>query len=382
MTTTALPPSLCVVCLGHPLDRRTWSGTPVNLCEELKRRGALAATIDSEDYFPRPLVLGAKVFSKLYYAGSRYLRLGRPERVLRARHVRRCLPASGISHVLHLNAHALPDNGPKKDAGCQRRDYLFTDTTWNLWRQYATDMDSVNGRLDRDAEALERIAYHQATHIFAISAYLKRNLTEHYGVSPDKITVVGTGRGAIVPFLGEKDYSNGTILFVAKERFRDKGGEALLAGFRLARRTNPALNLTIVGSDDYHGLAVAGENITTHGRLPLPELQNLFNRASLYAMPAQNEPWGLVYLEALACKTPILGLDRLSIPEITRDGRLGFCLESTEPEVVAAALLQAFSDPARLAAMGEEGHHYSVENFSWERTVERILEVVSARYNG
>ena len=98
--------TLNVVCLGHPLDPRTWSGTPANICAELARRSALGATIDSEAFFPRPLVLGVKVLSKLYYAGSRYLRLGKLERPLRAAHVRRSLPPSGVNHVLHLNAHA------------------------------------------------------------------------------------------------------------------------------------------------------------------------------------------------------------------------------------------------------------------------------------
>ena len=370
-------PLIDVVCLGHPLDPRTWSGTPANLCAVLQRRGALGATIDSEAYFARPLVVGVKLISKLYYAGSRYLRLGKLERPLRAGQVRRNLRGGGVHHVLHLNAHALPDSDPRV-AGGARRDYLLTDTTWDLWRKYATDMDSVNPRLAADAERLERVAYHQMAHIFAIGAYLKSNLVEHYGVPADKITVVGSGRGAITPYTGPKDYGNGAILFIAKERFGDKGGDALLAGFRLARQTNPNLTLTLVGSDDYLRLASPADNIMAHGRLPLPELQALFNRASLYAMPSCNEPWGLVYLEALACQTPIMGLRRLSIPEITRDGRYGFCLETTEPREIAAALLEAFSDPARLATMGEEGQRFSLENFTWERTVDRILEVVSS----
>jgi hypothetical protein len=54
----------------------------------------------------------------------------------------------------------------------------------------------------------------------------------YYGVSRDRISIVGGGWGPIEPFFGEKDYANGPILCVAKMRFEDKGGRLLIEAFR------------------------------------------------------------------------------------------------------------------------------------------------------
>src|SRR6185436_4212960 len=165
-------------------------------------------------------------------------------------------------------------------------------------------------RLLADAERLEDAAYRQMAHVFTISEYVRQNLISHFQVRPERITVVGTGRGAIQPYHGPKDYQNHTILFVAKGRFEDKGCVLLLEALKLARQREPRLKLIVVGDERSRKVAEGIPNVEVHGYVALETLQSFFNQASLFAMPAQNEPWGLVFLEALSCKTPVLGLNR------------------------------------------------------------------------
>lgn len=370
---------LAVCSLGDPLSPGTWSGTPANLCRVLRETGHLGATLDTETYLPRWPRLAWKVVSKLYYTGSRYVRLGRLERSSRARHVRAVLPAgrSDAANILHLGTHDLPvASSTSKRADSAQRHYLFIDGTWNLWRTYATDQASLSARLSNDIEELDRRSYHSVDHIFTIGEYVRQDLLTTYGVPADKVTTVGSGRGGIVPYHGAKNEANGHILFVAKERFADKGGESLLAGFALAHRRTPSLRLVLVGREEYVARAASRPGVTGYGRVSLAQLQTLFEQARLFAMPALNEPWGLVYLEALSCQVPVLGLRRLSLPEITGDGRYGLCLETSEPEEIADTLCRAFADPAALARMGEAGQSYCLETFTWERTVRLIVETI------
>ena len=255
------------------------------------------------------------------------------------------------------------------------------DGTWNLWRTYASDRAAISVRLSRDIEELDRRSYHAVDHIFTVGEYVRQDLIATYGVPGEKITTVGSGRGGILPYYGEKDYANGHILFVAKDRFVDKGGENLLAGFALAHRHNPALRLVLVGRDEYIPRAVGQPGVMAYGHVSLAELQTLFEQASLFAMPAVNEPWGLVYLEALGCQVPILGLRRLSLPEITGNGRYGFCLETAEPAEIADTLCRAFDDPATLAEMGAAGQAYCLDTFTWERTIRLIVETIERLEN-
>jgi glycosyltransferase involved in cell wall biosynthesis len=217
-------------------------------------------------------------------------------------------------------------------------------------------------------------------HIFSISNYVRNNLIEYYRVPPEKTTCVGTGLGVINPFTGKKDYSARKILFTAKRKFRDKGGELVVEAFRKALQIDPKLELTIVGSEEARKFDKC-PNITVLGFLPLQDFQELFDTHSLFLMPALNEPWGLVYLEAMACKMPIMGLRRNSFPEISGYGKYGFSVEKADPSLIANFLVDAFKNPERLKEMGEQAQAYCLSQFSWESTVNQILDVVERDCN-
>ena len=86
--------------------------------------------------------------------------------------------------------------------------------------------------------------------------------------------------------------------------------------------------------------------------------------------------WGLVYLEAMVCKMPIMGLERNSFPELSGNGRVGFNIASEDPAVLGDAIVDAFRDPSRLHEMGAKAQAYCLQQFSWENTVSRMLSVI------
>ena len=188
--------------------------------------------------------------------------------------------------------------------------------------------------------------------------------------------MVGTGVGVIKPFFGDKDYTKGKILFVAKGRFEDKGGHLVIEAFKKALEKQPNLQLSIVGQKSYSDI-VQHPQIKTYGFLPLEELQALFETHSLFLMPAFYEPWGLVYLEALISKMPIVGLNRNSFPELSNYGEFGFGLNEPDAEQLAQTLNHAFENPDLLKKMGEAGQKYCMENFTWEVSVKKIVDKIN-----
>jgi glycosyltransferase involved in cell wall biosynthesis len=57
-------------------------------------------------------------------------------------------------------------------------------------------------------------------------------------------------------------------------------------------------------------------------------------------VPVQwNEPFGIVFAEALACGTPVISCPRGALPEIVRNGREGFLIETMEEGVDAVRRL-------------------------------------------
>lgn len=357
--------------IGNPLDSKTWSGTPYNLLNALKKK-CTVLPVDSGCIPNKFLKFFLKLISSIYYRQIKGLERGFFYRTYRSWRIKKIFGIEKeISCILHLSSLDMPFFKPD-----DKKHFLFCDSTWDLFSKYSHDSNYFSKRLRNDAEKLEKKCYEQCYHIFAISEFVKTNLIEHYKICADKITVVGTGRGGIKPFFGQKDYSNGKILFVAKERFGDKGGDLVLKAFKMAHKKISNLHLTIVGQSNNLNYKIDETNIRILGYIPLPDLQALYNESSLFLMPAFYEPWGLVYLEALSCKIPIVGLNRGSIPEITCNGKYGFILEEPDPKELANIIVYAFSNPDILKEKGEQGQKYCLKNFTWDKTVDKILNVI------
>jgi glycosyltransferase involved in cell wall biosynthesis len=86
------------------------------------------------------------------------------------------------------------------------------------------------------------------------------------------------------------------------------------------------------GSEQYFKTQVEpflSERIQYIGPVDDEQKNNLLRDASALLMPIQwNEPFGIVMIEAMACGTPVIGLERGAVPEIVKHGVSGFiCTE-------------------------------------------------------
>ncbi|WP_208342271.1 glycosyltransferase family 4 protein [Aetokthonos hydrillicola] len=358
-------------CDGEPRNPRSWSGTTSNIFYAMETLGVRVIGINSQiNRYQAPLY---KLIHRLSGLGTDYMG-GAIFRHKSGSIAQRQIRKYGCTKVLHMGQLGLPI--PNIDPTVDH--YLVCDTTRNLWNKVETSLLSrCTPKMMHIAEKLEWQSFAQIKHFFPFSNYVRDDLINYYKINPNRITVIGSGRGRLKPFTGDKDYKNGHILFVARGRFEDKGGLILLEGFKLAQQKNPSLKLVIVGQDEYLHLNGSIPNVTVKGYVSWgEELQNLFDTSALFAMPSLNEPWGLVYLEALACKTPILGLNRNALPQMTQQGKYGFLVDEPTPEMIAQVILQAFSNPQKLKEMGEAGQKYCLETFTWKQAAKKMINIM------
>jgi len=359
---------------GDPRNSQTWSCTPNNIIKTLENRGIDVVAIDTSlSFFFK---IGSYALHHVFGFVSDYKR-GFFARKLSSKVLYNRVKNLNCNKILHMSTLDLPIHRPESNIS----HYLFIDFTRDLLYKYFTINDKYSTRTFYHMDRLERKSYNQIKHFFSASNYVRDNLINKYGIDSKRITVVGTGRGKIAPFTGEKNYQKGHILFVSKGNFERKGGMLLINGFKIAQKKNPLLKLIIVGGKQYKEIIGDLPNVIFKSYLSWKELEYLFHTASLFAMPAINEPWGLVYLEALACKTPILGLNRNSLPEITCNGQYGFLVDKPEPILISKAILNAFSDIDRLRNMGNKGQKYCLETFTWDRTIDKMLHVIFENKN-
>lgn len=96
-----------------------------------------------------------------------------------------------------------------------------------------------------------------------------------------------------------------------------------------------------------------------------------YNQAALLAAAQHNEPFGLITLEAMATKTPVVAVKEGGLAETVTDGTTGL-LTKRDPEAFAGAMQRVRLDPELAKRLGSQGYRDVREHWKWSTTAERI----------
>lgn len=372
MTNDSAPITL-ISSIGDPRDRRTWSTTPSEIVAAIERSGIEVRTHTVT--IGRPLRYACLAANML----SGYGRL-QPNRVgpwsahLR-RSASRVAAGSPSGTFLHFGSDHLPLS--RVDPG--QRHFLVTDYSIHLLMTQGVLGEKAPRRYRDAVLSAERKIAAQMEAIFTVSRYVADDWRGTYGLGADKVVPVGTGLGSPITLEGRtKDYKGGHLLFVAKHSFDIKGGPLVVEGFLEAVKSRPDLRLVVIANAGDPTLQPWLATMQSHPSIDFrqsgtPDFVDLVRRAILFVGPAEREPWGLVYLESLMCETPILGLDRNAMRELTDEGRVGFVVEEASAAAVGRTIVEAVSDPERLARMGGAGRAFVESTYTWDRVAARML---------
>ncbi len=221
--------------------------------------------------------------------------------------------------------------------------------------------------------AREGAVYRGAAALAAFSANAARSLVRDYGVDPRRVHVVGAGANVFPETAPRRDDGH-TVTFVGYD-FARKGGLVLLQALRLLRRRVPRARLVVAGAPAPEPVP---ERVTFLGPIATEELPGLFAQSTVFALPTLQEPFGLAFLDAMACGVPCVGTRIEAVPEIIRDGETGLLVPPGDPAALAAALERLLCDPARARAMGARGRARIFAGGLWTHVAARLERTLGA----
>jgi glycosyltransferase involved in cell wall biosynthesis len=123
--------------------------------------------------------------------------------------------------------------------------------------------------------------------------------------------------------------------------------------------------------------ALAGELGLT-GRVHLlgrVEPRDWLARADVFVHTSRWEGFGIVFLEAMLNRLPVVATRVSAIPEIVVDGETGLLAEAGDHAAIAASLDRLLADATLRRALGDAGYERARADFSVDRMTERTIAV-------
>ncbi|NDJ54062.1 MAG: glycosyltransferase family 4 protein, partial [Chloroflexi bacterium] len=118
-----------------------------------------------------------------------------------------------------------------------------------------------------------------------------------------------------------------------------------------------------------------GLESATHFTGWIDHAASLMPTCDVIAIPSRHEGFGLVTLEAMNSRRPLVASRVSALPEIVEDGQTGYLVAVDDHLELAHALLLLLNNPAQAHAFGEAGYRRLTDQFSVERMVQRTVAV-------
>ena len=108
----------------------------------------------------------------------------------------------------------------------------------------------------------------------------------------------------------------------------------------------------------------------------LGEINDFYLRADVYVAPSVwNEPLGIVILESMVHKTPVIVTRKGGVSTIVKDGVNGFLVSPKSPNEIAKKVNLLIENEKLRYKMGENAYRTVVERFNWDRIATKFYNL-------
>ena len=280
------------------------------------------------------------------------------------------------------------------------------------FREQSLNTKEIKHRISVEKEITEK-----ADRIISTSPYEREYLGKHYGANPDHIRVVPCGvdlirfrpidrcdarkkihadeKEKIILYTGRVEWRKGIgtlVIAVAKlfkhhPELREKT-KLYIVGGNLSRRAEPEVRDEIRRLKDVCREYKIRNRVEFTGAVQQEKLHYYYSAANVCVIPSYYEPFGMVPLEAMACKVPVIASDTGGLPYTVRDGKSGILVPVRNPDAIANQINKLLTDKKFSEKLIRGGRELVKSTFSWKiiakqvaHSYERVLEKFKTQKN-
>lgn len=224
----------------------------------------------------------------------------------------------------------------------------------------------------------------EAWRVICCSEFMAQEVRDYFATPADKIDVIPNGVNtqpfdrwdgvnleafrSMYALPGEK-----IVFYVGRVQY-EKGIETLVRSVSLVLARFPAAKFVIAGtgSDLERLRQLSWELGVSHkvlftGRISDDDRDRLFRVADCAVFPSLYEPFGIVALEAMAARCPVVVSEVGGLKEVVQHAETGLTVYAGDPHSIAWGILQTLEHPDWTAARVARAYAMVIEKYNWQQ---------------
>jgi glycosyltransferase involved in cell wall biosynthesis len=152
--------------------------------------------------------------------------------------------------------------------------------------------------------------------------------------------------------------------------------EKRLETIRDALFPSRGVRLALVGDGPSRGKLeeyFQGTPTTFPGFMKGDDLVAAYRAADVFLFPSTTETFGLVALEAMACRTPVIAANTGGVLDIVKHGVNGFFFEPDQPQQIAPLVHQLRDNPTLRDQMADQALEHA-RSRPWQATMDQLID--------
>ncbi|SDN30059.1 1,4-alpha-glucan branching enzyme [Paenibacillus sp. yr247] len=253
---------------------------------------------------------------------------------------------------------------------------------------HATEWGRNQGNLYSDLQKkihhLEWKLTYEANRVFVCSLYMKEEVGRIFNLPSDKVSVHPNGIQILSPSkekMNRPDVvaNQDKVIFYIGRLVYEKGIQILLAAMPKILSQVPRAKLIIAGSGPMEGelrsqAAHLGDRALFTGFVHDTYRTQLYQSADVCVIPSLYEPFGIVALEAMANRKPLVLSDTGGLAEIIRHGVDGYKALPGHVDSLAWHITEMLLQPQQAAKMADNAYQLLQQHYQWSHIAQNIQD--------
>ncbi|MBZ4666743.1 glycosyltransferase family 4 protein [Mahella sp.] len=238
---------------------------------------------------------------------------------------------------------------------------------------------------------------YEAWRVICCSNYMKDELRFVFQLPEDKIRILPNGVD-IEQLSADGDISDFRLRYAAPGQriicfvgrlVREKGVDTLIAAAPAVLSKHPDVKFVIAGNGPYEDVLRRMtwdrglyEKVQFAGYVDKQTRNKLYKASDIAVFPSLYEPFGIVALEAMAARVPVVVSDVGGLSEIVVDGIDGYKVPPGNAQALADGILSLLDNPSMASRMCQKAFYKVQQAYNWDMIASATIKVYTEVLHG